>query len=108
MGDRHAQSVSDGALWLVFLSRVRLDGERKSAIRGVRPTSTRPLPATGLPARRTSGSAALHTGAGFAGAVRIHGPHLGIRLGVGLLHAVDVVFEGDLLAIASQLVSPAS
>ena len=53
-----------------------------------------------LPARRTSGIAALNSRTRLATANRIHGPHLGIGVGVQLLHFVDVVLEGDLLSIA--------
>jgi len=42
----------------------------------------------------------MHSRVGFAATAWIHGSHLDIGVGVGLLHAVDVPLEGDLLSIA--------
>jgi len=58
---------------------------------------------TRLPAWRASDVTALHSRGDLASAIRIHGPHLGIGVGIGLLHSVDVILEGDLLAIAGPI-----
>lgn len=36
-------------------------------------------------------------------AVRIHGPHRGIGIGVGLPRSVDVILEGNLASIAGPI-----